>query len=495
MKDSHYRISLDIHSTQSQVSLPVKQGDMSRKVFISLCEGGKPYHIEDDCFAVFSAKKPDGKEISNNCVIVDNVIEYTFTEQTTAASGVVDCEIRLYGVDSGLITSPRFIVIVDSRVVSDTNIESDSEYSALDALVSEANTAIVYANSKAELANSAASKANTATSNANTQANIANAAATNANDAADNANAKANLANSAATNANTAASDARTAAESADEMAQLASFEASQANKAASDATAAAANANETASGIRNSVSNALKGSASGNPISLYDVSPVEHEMRVRLSDPSATLTRCGKNLLDLTSLIGKSVTTNGGTLSCGADGGISGSGTASGYVGFAAFRLYLPKGKYILSASGTFSNFGCYLTFRDKNNVNLGDGVANRPGGDFVFNTENYPSYSYVDVTIKRNNDTALSGTAYFQIELGSGKATEYEPRIEPIPYTPNEDGTVEGVTSLYPVTTLMTDTEGVTITAEYNKDINKAFDKLKEEIKAELQALILEV
>ena len=50
MKDSHYRISLDIHSTQSQVSLPVKQGDTSRKVFISLCEGGKPYHIEDDCF-------------------------------------------------------------------------------------------------------------------------------------------------------------------------------------------------------------------------------------------------------------------------------------------------------------------------------------------------------------------------------------------------------------------------------------------------------------
>ena len=228
-------------------------------------------------------------------------------------------------------------------------------------------------------------------------------------------------------------------------------------------------------------VANALKGTVSGEAVSMKDVSPLEHNIGVKLKSDtitdfsSVTLKKCGKNLLDLTSLIGKSVTLNGGTLSCGADGGISGSGTLSGYVGFAAFRLYLPKGKYILSASGTFSNFGCYLTFRDKNNVNLGDGVANRPGGDFVFNTENYPSYSYVDVTIKRNNDTALSGTAYFQIELGSGKATEYEPFKEPETY----NGTVKSVPSLYPTTTLFTDTAGVTITAEYNCDTKKYIDK----------------
>ena len=241
-------------------------------------------------------------------------------------------------------------------------------------------------------------------------------------------------------------------------------------------------------------VANALKGTVSGEAVSMKDVSPLEHSIVVELKSDtitdfsSVTLKKCGKNLLDLTSLIGKSVTTNGGTLSCGADGGISGSGTASGYVGFAAFRLYLPKGKYILSASGTFSNFGCYLTFRDKNNVNLGDGVANRPGGDFVFNTENYPSYSYVDVTIKRNNDTALSGTAYFQIELGSGKATEYEPFKEPETY----NGAVKSVLSLYPTTTLLTDTEGVTITAEYNKDLNKAFEEIQQKLTA-LSAVLI--
>ena len=52
-----------------------------------------------------------------------------------------------------------------------------------------------------------------------------------------------------------------------------------------------------------------------------------------------------------------------------------------------------------------------------------------------------------------------------------------EYIPQVE---YTPNADGTVEGVTSLYPNTTLMTDTEGVTIDCNYYKDIDKAYNEL---------------
>lgn len=65
-------------------------------------------------------------------------------------------------------------------------------------------------------------------------------------------------------------------------------------------------------------------------------------------------------------------------------------------------------------------------------------------------------------------------------QIELGT-TSTEYEPYITPTEYTPNADGTVEGVTSLYPNTTLMTDTGGVIIDCEYNRDINKAFAALE--------------
>lgn len=68
-------------------------------------------------------------------------------------------------------------------------------------------------------------------------------------------------------------------------------------------------------------------------------------------------------------------------------------------------------------------------------------------------------------------------------QIELGT-TATEYEPYKTPTEYTPAADGTVSGVKSLYPTTTLITDTVGTIIEAEYSKDINKAFAELHQAI-----------
>lgn len=131
MKPSDYKISLDILESQSQYSLPMKKGDTARVVYITLREGGVPYEIGTDCFAVLSGRKPDGTVLENNCVIKGNTIIYTITPQTTSASGLVDCEIKLYGVDNGLICSARFSIIVDKRVVGDEEVESSSEFTAL----------------------------------------------------------------------------------------------------------------------------------------------------------------------------------------------------------------------------------------------------------------------------------------------------------------------------------------------------------------------------
>lgn len=153
--------------------------------------------------------------------------------------------------------------------------------------------------------------------------------------------------------------------------------------------------------------------------------------MAADVSDKSpATVQLSSKNLLDLSSIMGKTVTANGGTLSCGADGGITGSGVVTGYMGFDTFDLYLPKGKYILSASGTFSNIACVIAIRDANAAVLKEGGVVLSGGGFSFNTEDYPSYSYITVSIKRNNNVEMSGTAYFQIEKGS-TATAYTPYV----------------------------------------------------------------
>ena len=65
------------------------------------------------------------------------------------------------------------------------------------------------------------------------------------------------------------------------------------------------------------------------------------------------------------------------------------------------------------------------------------------------------------------------------FQFEIGKA-VTEYEPYIEPASYPISADGTVEDVKSIYPNTTLLTDTQGVLIECEYNKDINKVIENL---------------
>lgn len=151
MNYSTYRASLDIHAAGSQAVLHAKQGDTKRRILVTLTEDGKPYLISSDCKAVFTAKKPDGNKIFNDCTIEGNIICYTFTEQTTVVSGRLDCEIRLYGADNALITSPSFDIIVDATVYKDGDVvESVTEVSALTSLVSEANTLISSVNKKLE---------------------------------------------------------------------------------------------------------------------------------------------------------------------------------------------------------------------------------------------------------------------------------------------------------------------------------------------------------
>lgn len=151
MNYSTYRASLDIHASGSQAVLHAKKGETKRRILITLTERGKPYLISSDCTAVFTATKPDGNIIYNDCAIDNNIICYNFTEQTTAAEGKLDCEIRLYGADNALIISPGFDLIVDAAVYEDGDvIESGTEVSALTALVSETTTLISTVNTKLE---------------------------------------------------------------------------------------------------------------------------------------------------------------------------------------------------------------------------------------------------------------------------------------------------------------------------------------------------------
>ena len=114
MSNSQYIFNLDIHSTQSQIFLPVVLGDTARTLLINLRENGKPYIFEEGTTVEFSGKKPDGTILSANCNILDNgVVQYDFTSQTASAAGLVECRLRIGGLNNKIISSPKFFLVVD----------------------------------------------------------------------------------------------------------------------------------------------------------------------------------------------------------------------------------------------------------------------------------------------------------------------------------------------------------------------------------------------
>lgn len=140
MTITEHKITLDIHKAVAPVSISVKKGDTARRLLIQLAVRGYPYHISSDCYAVFTAKKPDGKVVINDCSIEDCVIIYEFTEQTVPIPGLMECEIILYGANGKQLTSASFHIIVEDTIYdadTDTDIESTDEYKALNELISQ----------------------------------------------------------------------------------------------------------------------------------------------------------------------------------------------------------------------------------------------------------------------------------------------------------------------------------------------------------------------
>lgn len=135
-----YSISLDVHKIGSQKVLSMVRFDTKRTVVVSLTENGRPYTITEGCTAVFTAKKPDGTVIYNDCGIdyVNNTIVYPVTAQTTAVNGRVDCQLRLIGREGNIISSPTFtIVVADTLFNENQAVDSSDEFNKLTAYIAE----------------------------------------------------------------------------------------------------------------------------------------------------------------------------------------------------------------------------------------------------------------------------------------------------------------------------------------------------------------------
>lgn len=133
-----HKFTLDCKKSQSQVSIPVRENDTAIKLFITLQDGREPFYIEDGCISAIFIKKSDGTICENACIIEDNrTIRYDFTEGTANVEGINDCEVRVYSADGTMLTSPRFIMVVTNRVLSDDKITKDERTIIDNILLSE----------------------------------------------------------------------------------------------------------------------------------------------------------------------------------------------------------------------------------------------------------------------------------------------------------------------------------------------------------------------
>ena len=379
MVSSKYFITLDLQKQSTSVIVPLKHGENGKQIVISIADGGFPYAISNDCYAVLTAQKPDGKVLYNHCTINENTIIYDVTEQTTAVVGTFPAAINLYGAGDALLVSAKFRIIVDGTIYSEDDVLSTPEVSALTHLVSEATTTISTGNQTIQEGIAATKAASEATNSANAAAGNANNSATAANASAERANTATNSANTAAGNAQTAAQDANSAAANANEAARKTNDAIESAKDASDEANEATKNANEAATKAAQTAKSLMViGKAEGQVISLDDAieqylvgcrifgkttqdgtptpgTPVE---LVSVGDNGRlTVNVCGKNLLQF-AIAGNTYTTGGITVSFDKDGCVAnGTPTRDYVIVHTIANLALQKGTYYISggSSGKF--------------------------------------------------------------------------------------------------------------------------------------------
>ncbi len=235
---------------------------------------------------------------------------------------------------------------------------------------------------------------------------------------------------------------------------------------------------------------NALRSRASGTIVRMDDVSPLEHSVTVNVSgvdDPAAVMVyqHC-KNLIPYP-YYNTTKTVQGITFTDNGDGTVTANGTATGSATFLTINTNDPMpikaGTYTLSGcpvgGDNSKKYSFVVGWRQTSALDgrvtfsdIGEGAV------CTFEEDGY----YDTVLVVRAGCTVDNLVFKPMLELGT-KRTGYEPYVEPVAYPVSEDGICE-VTSISPTMTLTTDTEGVVMDCECNRDINKAFEQLQQAI-----------
>lgn len=191
--------------------------------------------------------------------------------------------------------------------------------------------------------------------------------------------------------------------------------------------------------------------------------------------DPSTvTVSRCGRNLIPkITEPI--NVQAGGITQVISTNGAvkINGTATAPAYL-FVSAIYNLPKAVYHLTGN---TSDECLLIASAYNGEAYVFEAQDRGSGVILDLTDK--TFDHVRVMMYVPTGNTVGKTIYPMLNIEQA-GTEYENPKEVTTHIPSSDGTVSGMTSLSPNMTILTDTEGVIVECEYNRDTNKVIDKL---------------
>lgn len=227
----------------------------------------------------------------------------------------------------------------------------------------------------------------------------------------------------------------------------------------------------------------------SGSIIIANDVTPIEHNLDIKLSSDTITdfstvnVTRCGKNIFDadtvLPSLENSTFPNNHWEKQEDGSFYIANSGVLIKLPWFENTKGY--KGQMAISISvkipeGNENDNSFTMCFRYTDGTS---NVVRFYGGndDFVIGTlvsNPTKTVSYIDQSSNRARPVYIK-----DIMIAYGDNTDYEP-YNPQTTIANSDGTVEGLLSLSPNMTLYTDTDDVNIDCQYYRDIDLYIDNL---------------
>lgn len=228
---------------------------------------------------------------------------------------------------------------------------------------------------------------------------------------------------------------------------------------------------------LKEEVANAIKSAKTGTVnVSIDDISPVTHTMGVKINPP---------NLLTYP-YTHTTKTTGGITFTDNGDGTITANGTATSNVAFMIdmedFEAHFVDGSLILSGcpkGGSATTYNIHLTlYKDSKNVkgfyDFGDGSAVFDCSDFDYNMYKLMISVGTGTTV---NNLVFSPKCSISPTTTTLTVKDENDEVQAT-YTPNADGTVSGVKSIYPVMKLEISDTTAEMTVEYNRDIKVALN-----------------